>query len=115
MSITYYVRGEFYREKTKDYVGAAISMGASDTSIIFKHILPNSLTPVVSFAPFMIVGKHQRLWWRLRFPRLRPACPNAQLGLELTRARRGQPAQVVVGFLSACCDVHHPPAHCLHR
>ena len=56
MGITYYVRGEFYREKAKDYVGAAISMGASDRAIIFKHILPNSLTPVISFAPFMIVG-----------------------------------------------------------
>jgi microcin C transport system permease protein len=56
MGITYYVRGEFYREKTKDYVAAAISMGATDRSIIFKHILPNSLTPVVSFAPFMIVA-----------------------------------------------------------
>lgn len=56
MGITYYVRGEFYREKTKDYVAAAISMGASDSSIIFKHILPNSLTPVVSFAPFMVVA-----------------------------------------------------------
>ena len=56
MGITYYVRGEFYREKAKDYVGAAIAMGASESSIMFKHILPNSLTPVVSFAPFMIVG-----------------------------------------------------------
>ena len=56
MGITYYVRGEFYREKAKDYVGAAIAMGASEASIMFKHILPNSLTPVVSFAPFMIVG-----------------------------------------------------------
>jgi microcin C transport system permease protein len=56
MGITYYVIGEFYREKTKDYVAAAISMGASDSAIIFRHILPNSLTPVVSFAPFMIVA-----------------------------------------------------------
>lgn len=56
MGITYYVRGEFYREKAKDYVGAAIAMGASDRSIIFKHILPNALTPIVSFAPFMVVA-----------------------------------------------------------
>ena len=56
MGITYYVRGEFYREKARDYVGAAIAMGASEAAIMFKHILPNSLTPVVSFAPFMIVG-----------------------------------------------------------
>jgi microcin C transport system permease protein len=56
MGITYYVRGEVYREKAKDYVGAAIAMGASDRSIIFKHILPNSLTSAISFAPFVIVG-----------------------------------------------------------
>jgi len=56
MGITYYVRGEFYREKTKDYVGAAIALGASETSVIFKHILPNAITPVVSFAPFSIVA-----------------------------------------------------------
>lgn len=56
MGITYYVRGEFYREKAKDYVGAAIAMGVSEAAIMCKHILPNSLTPVVSFAPFMIVG-----------------------------------------------------------
>lgn len=56
MGITYYLRGEFYREKSKDYVAAAISIGASDRAIIFRHILPNSLTPVVSFAPFMVVG-----------------------------------------------------------
>lgn len=56
MGITYYVRGEFYREKAKDYVGAAIAMGASDRTIMFKHILPNSLTPVVSFAPFVVVA-----------------------------------------------------------
>jgi microcin C transport system permease protein len=56
MGITYYVRGEVYREKSRDYVGAAIAMGASDRSIIFKHILPNSLTSAISFAPFVIVG-----------------------------------------------------------
>src|SRR5262245_5576073 len=56
MPITYYVRGEYYREKSKDYVGAAIAMGVSDRKIMFKHILPNALTPVVSFAPFAIVA-----------------------------------------------------------
>ncbi len=56
MGITYYVRGEFYREKAKDYVGAAIATGVSEISIMFTHILPNALTPVVSFAPFTIVA-----------------------------------------------------------
>jgi microcin C transport system permease protein len=56
MSITYYIRGEFYREKAKDYVGAAIATGVSEPGIMFRHILPNALTPVVSFAPFEIVA-----------------------------------------------------------
>ena len=56
MGITYYIRGEFYREKAKDYVGAAIVTGVTEPAIMFRHILPNSLTPVVSFAPFTIVA-----------------------------------------------------------
>ncbi|MDK9698631.1 MAG: ABC transporter permease subunit [bacterium] len=56
MGITYYIRGEFYREKAKDYVSAALAMGATDKQIIFRHILPNALTPVISFAPFAVVG-----------------------------------------------------------
>jgi microcin C transport system permease protein len=56
VGLTYYLRGEFYREKSKDYVGAAIATGVSEPSIIFRHILPNALTPVVSFAPFVVVA-----------------------------------------------------------
>ena len=56
MGITYYVRGEFYREKAKDYVGAAIATGVSEMGIMFGQILPNALTPVVSFTPFTIVA-----------------------------------------------------------
>ena len=56
VSITYYIRGEFYREKAKDYVGAAIATGVSEPKIMFRHILPNALTPLVSFAPFVIVA-----------------------------------------------------------
>jgi microcin C transport system permease protein len=56
MSITYYIRGEFYREKAKDYVAAAVATGVSELRIMFRHILPNALTPVVSFAPFTIVA-----------------------------------------------------------
>jgi len=37
-------------------VAAAISLGANNRQVIFKHILPNALTPVVSFAPFAVVG-----------------------------------------------------------
>jgi microcin C transport system permease protein len=56
VGITYYIRGEFYREKARDYVGAAIATGVNEPSIMFRHILPNALTPIVSFAPFVIVA-----------------------------------------------------------
>ncbi len=54
--LTYYMRAEFYREKSKDYVSASISMGQSNSKIIFKHILPNSLVPVITYFPFSVVG-----------------------------------------------------------
>jgi microcin C transport system permease protein len=56
VGMTYYIRGEFYREKAKDYVSAAISMGANNRRIMFKHILPNALTPIITFAPFALIG-----------------------------------------------------------
>ncbi|MCP4402687.1 MAG: ABC transporter permease [bacterium] len=56
MGITYYVRGEMYREKSKDYVQAARALGAGDMAIIFKHILPNALIPIVTLTPFSLVS-----------------------------------------------------------
>ena len=56
VGITYFIRGEFFREKAKDYVSAAISLGASNRQVMFKHILPNALTPIITFAPFSIIA-----------------------------------------------------------
>ncbi len=56
LGITYTVRGEFYREKSRDYVQAVKAIGFNDRTIILKHILPNSLVPVVTFLPFSIVS-----------------------------------------------------------
>jgi microcin C transport system permease protein len=56
VGISYYMRGEFLREKGKDYVAAAMALGVSDRQIIFRHILPNALTPMIAFLPFSIVG-----------------------------------------------------------
>tara|TARA_B100000700_G_scaffold280813_2_gene330988 strand:+ start:1109 stop:2287 length:1179 start_codon:yes stop_codon:yes gene_type:complete len=56
IGITWYIRGEFLREKSKDYVSAAVSMGQSHWNVMFKHILPNSLTPIITFAPFAIIS-----------------------------------------------------------
>ena len=56
IGISYYIRGEFLREKSKDYVSAAIAMGQSNWNVMFKHILPNALTPIITNAPFAIMG-----------------------------------------------------------
>jgi ABC-type microcin C transport system permease subunit YejE len=56
ITITFYMRTEMYREKTKEYCLAAKSYGASHLRIIFRHLLPNCLTPLVTFTPFAVVG-----------------------------------------------------------
>lgn len=56
IGITYYMRTEMYREKTREYCLAARSFGASKARLIFKHLLPNCLTPLVTFTPFLMVG-----------------------------------------------------------
>lgn len=56
MGISLYVRGEFLREISKDYVLSALASGTSNFKIIVKHILPNALTPVLTFLPFVIVA-----------------------------------------------------------
>ncbi|MEE4143991.1 MAG: ABC transporter permease subunit [Halieaceae bacterium] len=54
--MTYYMRTETYKEKSRDYTAAARIIGASNSRIIFRHILPNVLSTLVTFMPFTIVG-----------------------------------------------------------
>lgn len=51
-----YVRAECLRNRTQDYVRAARAMGLSNAQIIWRHVLPNSLTPVITFLPFRMSG-----------------------------------------------------------
>lgn len=55
-SMTYYMRTETYKEKSRDYIAAARVLGASDWRIIFRHILPNVLSTLVTFMPFTVVS-----------------------------------------------------------
>ena len=52
MGLSDYVRAEFLRNRQLDYVKAARALGVPNRQIIFRHILPNSMTPVVTFLPF---------------------------------------------------------------
>lgn len=49
-----YVRAEFLRNRQLEYVKAARAMGLSSWQIIWHHVLPNSLTPVITFLPFRV-------------------------------------------------------------
>ena len=56
MGLSDYVRAEFLRNRQMDYVRAARALGVSSWRIIVRHVLPNSLTPVVTFLPFRMSG-----------------------------------------------------------
>jgi microcin C transport system permease protein len=54
MELTYYMRGGTYAEKARDYVAAARLIGASTPRVIFRHIVPNVLSTLVTKLPFVV-------------------------------------------------------------
>ncbi len=56
MGLSDYVRAEFLRGRNLDYVRAARAMGLGNLAIMRKHLLPNSMVPVITFLPFRISG-----------------------------------------------------------
>ena len=56
LGIAAYVRAEFLKNRTLDYVRAARALGQSNRQIMMRHILPNSLTPVVTLIPFELAA-----------------------------------------------------------
>ena len=52
MGLSDYVRAEFLRNRNLEFVKAARALGLSNSQIIWRHVLPNSLTPVITFLPF---------------------------------------------------------------
>lgn len=56
MGLADYVRAEFLRGRNLDYVRAARALGVSNRMIMWRHLLPNGMTPVITFLPFRISG-----------------------------------------------------------
>jgi microcin C transport system permease protein len=56
MGLADYVRAEFLRGRNLDYVTAARALGVSNGAIMWRHLLPNAMTPVITFLPFRISG-----------------------------------------------------------
>ncbi|MDX9868878.1 MAG: ABC transporter permease subunit [Kiritimatiellia bacterium] len=56
IGVSYYLRAEFLRLRNRTFVEAARCQGLSSARIIFHHILPNALTPLITLFPFTLIG-----------------------------------------------------------
>lgn len=54
MGLSDYVRAEFLKGRNMDYVKAAKALGVGNITIMYRHLLPNGMTPVITFLPFRI-------------------------------------------------------------
>ena len=54
MGLSDYVRAEFLRGRNMEYVKAAKALGVGNITIMYRHLLPNGMTPVVTFLPFRV-------------------------------------------------------------
>jgi microcin C transport system permease protein len=56
MGLSDYVRAEFLKGRNLEYVKAAKALGVSNFTIMYRHLLPNGMTPVITFLPFRMSG-----------------------------------------------------------
>ncbi len=54
MGLSDYVRAEFLKGRNMEYVKAARALGVGDVTIMYRHLLPNGMTPVITFLPFRV-------------------------------------------------------------
>jgi len=54
--ITWLIRAEILREKKKTYALKAASIGLSKSRILFFHLLPNAMVPIIVNLPFAMIG-----------------------------------------------------------
>lgn len=48
------IRAQFFKYKNYEYVLASRTMGAKDSTLIFRHILPNAIGPIITQATFAV-------------------------------------------------------------
>ena len=51
-----YIRGEFFKQRNLAYIEACHASGFSDRRIIFFHILPNAIPPIMTLLPFAVMA-----------------------------------------------------------
>ena len=56
INISYYIRAEFLKLRKREFVDVCRVQGMNPLRIMFKHILPNSLNPILTFSPFSLAA-----------------------------------------------------------
>lgn len=56
MGVATYMRTTVYREKSREYATAAEALGCSPARIMFRHILPNSISILITLLPFAVTS-----------------------------------------------------------
>ena len=96
ISLSDYVRAEFLRNRGLEFVKAARALGLSNAQIIWRHVLPNSMTPVITFLPFRMSGAILALT-SLDFLGLGVPAPTPSLGDLLRQGKENLDAWWVTG------------------
>ena len=100
IAVSYYMRGEFLRLRRRTFVEAAKVQGLSTARILFVHILPNALTPLITLFPFLLMGAIGSLaaldFLGFGLPPMTPSC-----GELLQEAQRFRGAWWLILFPSA--------------
>lgn len=95
MGLSDYVRAEFLKGRNMDYAKAAKALGVGNIRIMFRHLLPNGMTPVITFLPFRMSGAILALT-SLDFLGLGVPPPTPSLGELLAQGK----ANIVAWWLS---------------
>ena len=95
MGLSDYVRAEFLKGRNMEYVKAAKALGVGNIRIMFRHLLPNGMTPVITFLPFRMSGAILALT-SLDFLGLGVPPPTPSLGELLAQGK----ANIVAWWLS---------------
>ncbi|MBR2839689.1 MAG: ABC transporter permease [Kiritimatiellae bacterium] len=104
ITVSSYVRAEFLRLRKCTFVDAARVQGLSTARIVFVHILPNALTPLVTLFPFLLMGAISSLaaldFLGFGLPPMTPSC-----GELMQEAQRFRFAWWLVAFPAAALFV----------
>ena len=87
MGLSDYVRAEFLRNRQLDYVRAAKALGLSNGQIMWRHILPNAVAPVIVVATIAL-GGYIALEATLSFLGIGLQDPTISWGIDINSAQK---------------------------